>query len=61
MTAEPIPYDELVLAHRRAIAQRDLARCIAVTLEQELSHTQTQLADVRTQLRHALSAVGGAA
>lgn len=61
MTGPPIPYDELLAAHRDAIDQRDLARCIAVTLEQELSHTQAQLADVRTQLRHALSAVGGAA
>lgn len=61
MTTEAIPYDELLAAHQEVVRQRDLARKVAVALEQELALAQEQLRDVRRQLHHALSATGGAA
>ena len=38
-----IGYDELLAAHREAIAQRDLARRVAVGLERDFAHAEALL------------------
>lgn len=57
MTGQPIPYDELLAAHRDAIDQRDRARRIAVTLEQELAQVEARVAWLERELRPFLGAV----
>lgn len=60
MTGPPIPYDELLAAHRDAIDQRDRARRIAVTLEQELAQVEAHVAWLERELWPFLGAVASA-